>query len=162
MEETVDRLDHPASARFDAVLYPNCSLGSTGFVLLMGGIVLVSGLIGAGFALAGAWPVTGFLGLDAVLLYLAFRWNYRQSRRVDMIRLDDTGLTVRRLMPGEREQTWQFETAWVQVVNDERQLVLRSHGETLAIGAFLTADERRALAQTLKAAIRSHRESLVV
>ena len=59
-------------APFDAVLYPNRSLDQFGFHLLMAAIVLVSAGIGAAFVIAGAWPVTGFLGLDVVLLYLAF------------------------------------------------------------------------------------------
>ena len=166
MTDASDRLDLskacPVPQRFEAVLYPNHSLGDTGFALLMGAIVLVSGLIGAGFAMVGAWPVTGFLGLDVVLLYLAFRWNFRQSRRVDMIRLDDNGLTVRQSSPGDEEQTWRFETAWVQVVQEDRQLRLRSHGKDLVIGTFLTVDERQTLAQALTSAIRSRRENPMI
>ncbi len=149
----------PAPKRFEAVLYPNHSLGSTGFALLMGGIVLVSGLIGAGFAVVGAWPVTGFLGLDVLLLYFAFRWNFRQSQQADMIRLDQNGLTVRRVLPHDQGQAWHFETAWVQVVHEDRQLRLRSHGKELVIGAFLTADERQAFAQALKSALQAHRDN---
>lgn len=147
----------PAPQHFEAMLYPNRSLGNTGFLLLMTAIALVSGLIGAGFALIGAWPVTGFLGLDVLLLYVAFRWHFRQSRQLDMIKLDQEGLTVRRFMPDQKEQTWHFETAWVQVVQEDRKLMLRSHGNELVIGSFLTADERRTFAQTLKAAIQAAR-----
>lgn len=142
------------------MLYPNRSLSNTGFALLMTGIVLVSGLVGAGFALIGAWPVTGFLGLDVLLLYVAFRWQFRQSRRVDMIRLDAKGLTVRRLAPGHEEQAWHFETAWVQVVHEDRGLKLRSHGKELTIASFLTADERRTFAQALRSAIQTCNDHL--
>ena len=31
------------------------------------------------FLLLGAWPVFGFFGLDVLLLYLAFRANYRAA-----------------------------------------------------------------------------------
>lgn len=145
--------------RFKAILYPNRSLGSTGFILLMTAIVVVSGLIGAGFALIGAWPVTGFLGLDVLLLYLAFRWNFRQSQQVDMIQLDGEGLLVRRILADRKEETWHFETAWVQIIHEDRQLKLRSHGKELIIGAFLTSDERFAFAEALKSAIQSYRET---
>ena len=157
MIEIGDRLqkreDDQAPRRFEAILYPNRSLGKIGFALLMGSIVLVSGLIGAGFALVGAWPVTGFLGLDVFLLYLAFRWNFRQSRQAEFISLDRVGLNIRRILPGGAERTWRFETAWVQVVEEDRQLKLRSHGKELIIGTFLTADERLAFAQALRSAI---------
>jgi uncharacterized membrane protein len=157
--------DAPAPAalvRFDAVLYPNRSLGPAGFHLLMAAIVLVSAAVGAGFVLAGAWPVTGFLGLDVLLLYLAFRWNYRQARRVELIRLDQDGLTVRRVGPDGQAREWRLEPYWVRVAIDDpprsdSPLVLSSRGDHLAVGAFLTLPERLALAQALRAALDSHR-----
>jgi uncharacterized membrane protein len=144
------------------VLYPNRSLGSLGFYLLMGGIVLVSAAIGAGFALVGAWPVAGFLGLDVLLLYLAFRWNYRAGRRAELIRLDRDGLCVRQVRPDGRTREWRFEPHWVRVTIDDpprhdSQLVLSSHGRTLAIGAFLTAAERVEVARALRTALAAHR-----
>ena len=36
--------------------------------------------VGAFFMSLGAWPVFGFFGLDLVLLYLAFKLNYRAAR----------------------------------------------------------------------------------
>jgi uncharacterized membrane protein len=149
-------------ARLDLVLYPNRSLGPTGFAVLMAAIVLVSIAVGAGFMMVGAWPVTGFLGLDVLLLYLAFRWNYREARRVEFVRLDRDGLSVRRLEPDGRSQTWLFEPYWVrialeQVGRHERRLVLRSHGRQVTIGAFLTQDERIELAHALDAALHEHR-----
>ena len=149
-------------ARFDVVLYPNRSLGATGFAVLMAAIVLVSVAIGAGFMMVGAWPVTGFLGLDVLLLYLAFRWNYREARRAEFVRLDRDGLSVRRLEPDGRAQSWHFEPYWVrvsleQVGRHDRRLVLRSHGRQVVIGAFLTQDERLELARALEAALQDHR-----
>jgi uncharacterized membrane protein len=149
-------------ARLDVVLYPNSSLGATGFAVLMAGIVVVSAAIGAGFMMVGAWPVTGFLGLDVLLLYLAFRWNYRQARRVEFVRLDPDGLSVRRLDPDGRSQCWRFEPYWVrvgleQVGRHDHRLVLRSHGRQVTIGAFLTHDERLELARALETALQEHR-----
>jgi uncharacterized membrane protein len=155
-------LPAPPPARLDVVLYPNRSLGRAGFAVLMAAIALVSGAVGAGFVMVGAWPVTGFLGLDVVLLYLAFRWNYRQARRAEFVRLDRDGLSVRRLEPDGRTQSWRFEPYWVRVCLEhvgrhEMRLVLRSHGRQVVIGAFLTQDERVELAQALEAALWEHR-----
>ena len=151
-----------APALFDAVLYPNRSLGAVGFYVLMAAIVAVSAAVGAGFMLAGAWPVTGFLGLDVLLLYLAFRWNYRQGRRAEFIRLDRTGLTVRRVEPDGQAREWRLPPYWVRVAIEDpprpdSQLVLSSHGDRLVIGAFLTAAERLEVARALSAALRAHR-----
>lgn len=145
---------------FDAVLYPNRSLPQAGFTVLMVAVVGVSVLIGAGFFLIGAWPVTGFLGLDVLLLYFAFRWNYRQSRRAEFITLDPDGLVVRRVDPEGRRQEWRLEPYWARIeVEDSpaRRLILRSRGQTLVIGAFITPEERLEVAEALNRALRSHR-----
>lgn len=148
-------------APFDAVLYPNRSLGRFGFHLLMAAIVLVSGGIGAAFVLAGAWPVTGFLGADIVLLYLAFRWNYRQGRRAEFIRLNGAELAVRRVEPSGRRREWRFDAHWVRVSIDDasRQLTVSSHGRTLAVGAFLSPEERVEVGRALSAALAAHRRA---
>jgi len=156
-ESTLSPQSPPA---FQAVLYPNRSLGPRGFALLMGLIILVSLLVGVGFALVGAWPVTGFLGLDVLLIYLAFRWNFRQSTRADFIRLDDEGLSVRRVLPNGDAKTWTFEIAWVQVVVEPKRLLLRSHGKELAIGPYLTPSERASFADALKQALHARRNTL--
>jgi uncharacterized membrane protein len=147
-------------ALFDAVLYPNRSLGRFGFQLLMAAIVLVSAAIGAAFVLAGAWPVTGFLGADVLLLYLAFRWNYRQGRRAEFIRLDGAELVVRRVEPSGERREWRFDAHWVRVTFDDasRQLTLSSHGRSLAVAGFLSPEERLELGGALRAALAVHRD----
>jgi uncharacterized membrane protein len=154
--------DLSAAPLFDAILYPHRSLPPLGFALMMGAVVAVSAGIGAGFVLIGAWPVTGFFGLDVLLLFLAFRWNYRQARRAELIRLDQEGLTVRRIEPDGRQREWRFEPYWVRVGFDDpprydSELTLSSHGQHLVLGAFLTVPERLEVARALKAALRAHR-----
>ncbi|MFL6947012.1 MAG: DUF2244 domain-containing protein, partial [Xanthobacteraceae bacterium] len=64
---------------FSATLRPHRSLGRTGFLVLMplfGAISFVAGMV---FFIAGAWPVLGFFGLDVLLVWWAFRANYRAA-----------------------------------------------------------------------------------
>jgi uncharacterized membrane protein len=154
----------PAAPRFDAILYPHRSLPPLGFAILMGAVVAVSAAVGAGFFLIGAWPVTGFFGLDVLLLWLAFRWNYRQGRRAELIRLDQQGLTVRRIEPSGRHREWRFEPYWVRVTMDDpprsdSQLTVGSHAQHLVIGAFLTPEERLEVARALRAALRDQQNA---
>ena len=65
---------------FHALLMPHRSLGRTGFAVLMGALLFGWAATGAIFLAHGAWPVFGFFGLDVVLLYVAFRVNYRAAR----------------------------------------------------------------------------------
>ena len=156
--------DLAAAPRFDAILYPHRSLPPLGFALMMSGVVAVSAAVGAGFVLIGAWPVTGFFGLDVLLLFLAFRWNYRQGRRAELIRLDQDGLSVRRIEPDGRQREWRFEPYWVRVGFDDpprydSELILSSHGRHVVLGAFLTVPERQEVARALKAALAAHQGS---
>ena len=49
-----------------------------------GAVSFVAGFV---FLLIGAWPVFGFFGLDVVLIYLAFKLNYRAARLYETIDL---------------------------------------------------------------------------
>jgi uncharacterized membrane protein len=149
-------------APFEAVLYPNPPLGDAGLFALMLAVAAVSAGLGAAFALAGAWPVTGFLSVDVLLLWLAFRACRRRARRSELIRLDDSGLYVRRFEFDGRSVDWRFDPYWVRVELDENQrpsppLVLSASGRALRIGQFLTADERRDLACALREALAGYR-----
>jgi uncharacterized membrane protein len=156
---TVTRWDRQA---FEAVLYPNQPLGRAGFILLMLGVSSASFVMGLAFALAGAWPVTGFLGLDVLLLYLAFRAAQRQGQRREHIRLDASGLHVRRIEPDGCAQDWCFEPYWVRVELDEPPhrhslLTLAARDLRLRVGAFLTVEERLELARALRGALQQYR-----
>ena len=86
-------------SRFSAVLLPHRSLGRKGFIVLMGVISVVSFLTGIAFYMKGAWPVLGFFGLDILLVYGAFRLNYRAARVYETVELSDSELKVTRVYP---------------------------------------------------------------
>jgi uncharacterized membrane protein len=147
---------------FEAVLYPNRSLGRSGFIAFMLSVSSVAVVLGLAFAAAGAWPVSGFLGLEVLLLHLAFRSVQRQSLRRELIRLDASGLHVRRVNPDGSCRDWRFEPYWVRVDMDDPPrrdslLTLGCHGLRLRVGAFLTLEERLALARALRAALQRYR-----
>ncbi len=147
---------------FEAVLYPNQSLGRSGFIVLMLAVSSVSVAVGVAFALAGAWPIAGFLGLDTGLLYLALRASRRQGEQREFIRLDASGLQVRRVEPGGAAREWRFEPYWVKVDMDDPPrrdsfLTLATHGLRLRVGSFLTPEERLNLARALRAALQEYR-----
>ena len=151
-----------AAAVFEAVLYPNQPASRAAFIALMAAVSSVCLGLGIGFVLAGAWPVSGFLGLDVLLLYLAFRHARRSGRRRELIRLDGEGLRVRRIEADGASAEWRFEPYWVRVHMDDPPrrdslLTLASHGRRLVIGLFLTPDERLDLARSLEQALRRYR-----
>lgn len=149
-------------ALFDAELRPHRSLSPRGFLLLMAVVCAISFTGGLLFFLMGAWPVIGFLGADVLLIYLAFKINYRSGRLVERLYLTRDSLTVSRIGPGRRSRTWEFQPYWLQVVFDDKAmanersdcpLILRSHGRSVAVGSFLTRQERGEVAGALRAAL---------
>jgi uncharacterized membrane protein len=157
LEETQSSADS-GPVFFDATLHPNRSLGPTGFRILMtvaGVSVLIVGVL---FVVAGAWPVFGFSGAEFLLLYLAFRVNYRAGRAYERVRLTERQLEIMRIDPSGRMRRWAFEPTWLQISIDDpprhdSQLRLTSHGRSLVIGKFLSPGERLEVADALRTAV---------
>lgn len=154
-----DKLPHvPSSGEFRAVLRPHRSLGPTGFLVLMSVISAISFVTGAVFYFMGAWPVLGFFGLDVLLIYIAFRLNYRSGRLHETVELSPSDLTVTRIYPSGRRERFVFNPYWVRVRLAEGRdgrtdLRLHLHGKELSFGRFLTDDERRDFAKALTGAL---------
>lgn len=150
--------ENPGRIWFDAVLIPHRSLSPRGFLLVMAILGAMSFAAGAMFVLKGAWPVVGFFGLDVALVYLAFRANYRSGRNRELIRLTDRALEIARVSPYGRTSHLALEPAWVRVAlaefpSGDCRLSLRASGRDIPIAEWLSAPERRSLAQALKEAL---------
>ena len=140
---------------FRAMLMPNRSLSSSGFIVLMSAICIVSFAIGVVFTLMGAWPVMGFFGLDVALIYWAFRSNYRTGRAFETVEVAADRLTVTRFAANGHSERFDFQTYWVRIFLDEdpsgkTRLRLRSHGRDFIFAKFLSDDERREFAGVLE------------
>lgn len=151
-----------AHVYFDAELRPYRSLGPTGFMIVMSSIAVGGFVIGLAFFMVGAWPVAGFCGLEVLLIYGAFKLNFRSARRREFVRLTDAGLDVRQIDPSGKEKTHHLEPAWVSVDIDnpprhESRLVLRNRAQRITIGSFLLPGERAEVAVELRAALNAYR-----
>lgn len=143
---------------FDAVLTPHRSLSRSGFAVVMALVGAIMVGLGAFFVLQGAWPIFGFMGLDVVLLYVAFRLSYRAGRLVERVHVTPRKVTVTRRAPSGKEESWTFNPYWLRVHMDDppkhqSQIRLTSHGFTLTVGAFLTPEERLDFAKALRNAL---------
>lgn len=146
----------------DFVLLPHRSLGPRGFLVVMALIGGVSFTAGAIFMLQGAWPVMGFLGLDVLLVWFAFRMSYRAARQRERVVIDDGTLTVMRRRPDGRVQSWSFPSYWSQTDMETdpaggRKLYVGSHGRRVRIGAFLPQTELVEFRHTLDDALQLSR-----
>jgi uncharacterized membrane protein len=110
------------------------------------------------FYMIGAWPVLGFMGLDVALIYAAFKLNYRSGRLYETVDLTPQALTVTRVQPSGKAQSWSFNPYWVRLLLEERigrssELSLASHGDRLVFASFLSDPEREDFARALRSAL---------
>jgi uncharacterized membrane protein len=97
-----------------------------------------------------------------VLIYVAFKLNFRALRLYETVDLTADALTVTRVEPSGRAHSWSFNPYWVRLTLEPRigrstQLSIASHGNRLVFASFLTDDEREDFALALSAALSSAR-----
>ena len=144
---------------FSAVITPHRSLGPKGFLIFMLCLGCLSFIAGAIFVSLGAWPVFGFFGLDVLLVYLAFRANYRTARAHEEVTVTASELTVRKVNHRGGVRQWTLNPLWVRlerIVHEEfgiERLFLVSHGRRLAIAGFLSPAEKASFAGALAGAL---------
>src|ERR1700720_1873279 len=144
---------------FSARLTPHRSLNRTGFLVLMTFLSVVSFATGIAFLLMGAWPVFGFLGLDVLVIYWAFRVNFRRASATEEITVTPSELRVRRVNHRGQVAEFVLNPLWVrldQKVHAEfgiERLYLVSRGRRVSVGSFLGADEKASFAKALSAAL---------
>jgi uncharacterized membrane protein len=146
---------------FSALLTPHRSLNRTGFLVLMAFLTVVSFAAGLAFLLMGAWPVFGFFGLDVLVVYWAFRINFRRARATEEIRVTPSELRVRRVSHRGHVVEWVLNPLWVQLDQKTHaefgieKLYLVSRGRRVSVGNFLGADEKASFAKALTAALQA-------
>src|ERR1019366_8498341 len=91
-------------------------------------------VLSAPFFIMGAWPVVGFMGLDVLALYIAFKINFRSADAYETVEV----------------------TALEQDIDEEfgmERVALVSRGQSVEVGAFLGPEQKAALARDLARAL---------
>src|SRR4249920_3426661 len=153
--------DAPQPKLFSARLTPHRSLNRTGFLVLMAFLTVVSFAAGLAFLLMGAWPVFGFFGLDVLVIWWAFRINFRRAAASEEISVTPSELRVRRISHRGHVVEWVLNPLWVQL--DQKgdaefgieRLYLLSRGRRVSVGSFLGPDEKASFAKALLAALQT-------
>ncbi|CAN5361777.1 DUF2244 domain-containing protein [soil metagenome] len=154
--DTCNDFDAPL---FSARLTPHRSLSRGGFLALMGFVTGVSFAAGLAFLLMGAWPVFGFFGLDILVIYWAFRQNYRSANATEDIVVTPYEIRVRRVDHRGEVSEWTLNPMWVRLERKEddefglEKLYLVSGRRRLSIAGFLGPDEKASFAEAFAAAL---------
>src|SRR5205085_5990744 len=144
---------------FSAILTPHRSLSGAGFLVLMLAVSVVSFASGLFFFIIGAWPVVGFLGLDALLIYWAFRMSYRAGAAFEEVTVTPSELTVRNVSHRGTVREYALNPVWVRLETKGHaefgieRLFLVSHGRRFPVAAFLGPADKAGFATALGAAL---------
>ena len=144
---------------FRAQLMPHRSLGRTGFIILMGTLVFGWLATGALFLSQGAWPVFGFFGLDVLLVYVAFRLNYRAARAREEVSVSRTALDIKKIAPSGRTMQHHFNPFWARFSVARHaeigitKMLVEGQGRSVSIGGFLNPDDRESFAAAFSRAL---------
>jgi uncharacterized membrane protein len=141
---------------FDIKLYPNSSINKITLKYIFLFFILIIVFLSLFFYFIGAWPVSGFLGLDILLFYLAFKASYINSKTSERVLLRKK-LMILKKYPNGIVKKFYLEPTWLKIIiktkNNKTSLLLSSKGRAIPVGNFLNKEELISLAQELKNAL---------
>lgn len=149
---------------FAATLTPHRSLTPAGkriVITLVAALALVPGVL---FYEVGAWPVVGFMGLDVLAIWAAMTVSLRGGKSYEVLTLWPGALELRKVDARGGEETLGFMPLSVRflVERDFNERVtalwLRDGERKVALGAFLSADEKLSLSKAFGSALRKARK----
>lgn len=146
----------------DAVIRQNASMTPLGFKVLLGVVISVN-MVFALFCFAiGAWPAPIFLGLDVLLVWLAFRASFRAAERQERVRVSAETVEISLEADGVAKTVWTSPTAFTGLDveafgQDDTKVRLRMHRRRYLVGRALSPGERASLGRALEDALRAAR-----
>lgn len=125
--------------------------------LVFGSLALFSVLVAAVFAVAGAWLIIPFAGLEIIGLGIAARWVLKRAGDFERLAFEGDRILVEIREQGFSSQ-FEFNRCWARLVTGSAGMVtLRSHGREIAIGRFCGEESRQALARELRSRLGGQR-----
>lgn len=156
---------------FEAVLYPPRALKHKEFAVIAGFFGFYSAFMGSLFLNQGAWLITGFIGVEIIIVLSLFGGYYFYAQKChEKIILTDTKLLIvdnsSVFGRANHQKIWSFEPGWTKVKVEEKTtdthvLKIFSHGQGVILGSFLTSSEKKELAEALREALEKWKRDIV-
>ena len=138
---------------FSLILKRNCSISPAGLACVFAALAVAALAIGVGFAIAGAWLILPFAGLEVLLLCGAFILQARHATDFERIELDRDRLRIE-VAEAQRVACYELDARRARVRLENDHLTLRDGARELEVGRHLDAESRRAFAAELKNRLR--------
>jgi uncharacterized membrane protein len=141
------------NAGFSLILKRNCSISPAALAGVFVALAVVVLAIGAGFALAGAWLILPFAGLEVLLLGAAFLAYARHAADYERIELESGRLTVE-VAEAHKRSRYEVDVRRARLCIEKEHVVLRGADGQLELGRHLDAESRVRLAAELQKRLR--------
>ena len=140
----------------------NYSLDAGGLVNLLVALAFVSLCLAGLLALKGYWPVLLIAVVQLVLVAWVLVRTWERAWVSEVIEICENRISVTH-QRHKRRRHYELETAWAVVEMKQPEfawysprLFLRSRGQAVELGSFLTSEEKHQLAQYIQSAIEKH------
>jgi uncharacterized membrane protein len=147
----------PKPATYSQTTTRNVSLSRAGRLLFLGLMFVNTGVLAIACAVAGAWPVLPFAGIELTLLAYAFHYIGKFDGDFERLTIDDSTLTLEvceRGLISRRE----FNRPWVKLICVEQgsrcRLGLQYQGHEYTLGKLMNDEQRAAWGRELRKQIR--------
>ncbi|QCO56979.1 DUF2244 domain-containing protein (plasmid) [Pseudorhodobacter turbinis] len=144
-------------------LWPYRSLPRRGFVVFIGGTAaLISLPLLTVLGSPVLWGLLPFFVAAVAGMYWALQRNYRDGEILETLTFEGPRLHLTRHGPHGKHQTWEANPHWVRVETQAKggpvpeYITLAGGPRKVELGTFLSEEERIALAQELRQALRDH------
>lgn len=148
----------------EVTLAPNKSLDPQLKHKIFLGVGVVISVAIARFYAIGAWPVSVFLFVDILALWMAFQLFTKRADKRETIRLDHHSLElIQTIAPGQHQKV-AMEPYWAKISVEPGRpggsLQLSSRHHHYIIGHFLNDDERKEVADRMTKELQNWRGNL--
>lgn len=144
---------------FSARLTPYRSLGENGFQILMLFIGFVCFTVGIFFFALGLWPVLGFMGLDVLIIYWAFKVNYRAAKAYEDVEVSRQHVLLRKVTSNGKKTHHHFPQFGTRFEVDRHeeigitQMRLANRHDSVPFGGLLNPGDRETFAVAFSRAL---------
>ncbi len=157
MVSSTDVTANPEPAEYCQTTTRNVSLNRAGRRLFLGLIFLNTGVLAVAWAIAGAWPVLPFAGIELGLLAYAFHYVGMFDGDYERLTIDGSAVSVEVRERG-LVRSHRFNRPWVRLVCVEQgnrcRLGLQYQGREYGLGKLMNDEQRSVWGRELRKQIR--------
>ena len=116
-------------------------------------------IVGIVFFAFGLWPVSGFIGLDVAIVYLAFKSNYTSANAYELIEVTRHRVWLRKVSAKGKSTDYRFPQFGTRFETQHHheigitKMLLANRQQSVEFGYFLNPVDRESFATAFRRAL---------